>query len=80
MSDDQKASKASTGQVSVPFSIGAVVLLLTLSIWVFFYIEQMPLDPGSTAVVALIATLLVLVARRLWTRRARTEPKLEREK
>lgn len=79
MSDDQKASKASTGQVSVPFSIGAVVLLLTLSIWVF-YIEQMPLDPGSTAVVALIATLLVLVARRLWTRRARTEPKLEREK
>jgi hypothetical protein len=80
MSDDQKASKASTGRVNVSFSVGAAVLLLTLAVWVFFYVEQMPLDPGSTAIVALVATLLVLAVRRLWTRRLRTEPKLDREK
>ncbi|MBW0001165.1 MAG: hypothetical protein JO015_18895 [Verrucomicrobia bacterium] len=45
-----------------------LILVLTGAVWVFFYLEDMALDPGSTTVVALAIILLVMVGRWLLAR------------
>lgn len=47
---------------------GVSILLLTLAVWIFFYVEQMKLDAGSTAVVALAVTVLVVGTQWVWSR------------
>ncbi len=50
------------------WALGILILLLTLAVWIFFYVERMPLDAGSTSVVALAMTLLVWIGRWCWLR------------
>ena len=57
---------------------GIWILLLTLAVWVFFYVEQMKLDEGSTAVVALAVTILVVAAQWIWSRVRRTRDEKSR--
>ena len=66
---DGKAPQTASGPFKVSLGVGISVLLLTFAVWIFFYVEQMPLDSGSTTVVALGAVLSVLAVRWLWSRR-----------
>ena len=76
-----KAPQTESGPFKVSLGVGISVLLLTLAVWIFFYVEQMPLDPGSTTVVALGAALSVVLVRWLWSwRRPRVEAKAEKSK
>ena len=44
------------------------ILLLTLAVWTYFYVERLPLDAAATAVVALAVTVIVVAAQWLWSR------------
>jgi membrane protein DedA with SNARE-associated domain len=58
--------------VKVSWGMGMWILLLTLAVWIFFDVKQMKLDAGSTAVVALAVTVLVMAAQWIWSRVRRT--------
>ena len=64
--------------MKVSWGTGIWILLLTLAVWVFFYVEQMKLDEGSTAVVALAVTILVVAAQWIWSRVRRTRDEKSR--
>jgi len=56
------------GGLKLPWGAVMLILVLTGAVWVFFYLEDMALDPGSTTVVALAIILLVMVGRWLLAR------------
>jgi hypothetical protein len=51
-SEDAGPRPASKG-VRVPWGTGILILLPTLAVWAFFYVEKMPLDAPTTSFVAL---------------------------
>jgi uncharacterized YccA/Bax inhibitor family protein len=54
--------------LSVSWRTAILILVLTLLVWVLFWQVRMPLDPGSTAVVALVFTVLVAAGQFLLSR------------
>ena len=64
---DDKTSSI-LGGFKVSWGTGMWILLLTLAVWIYFYVERMQLDSASTAVVALAVTVIVVAAQRLWSR------------
>ena len=65
--EDGKPS-SSLGGLKVSWRTGIWILLITLAVWIYFYVEHLPLDQTATVVVALAATVLVVVAQWLWSR------------
>lgn len=57
----------------IPYGMVLVIAALTLAGWVFFYIctPSAPLRPQEMIVVALISTAVVLVTRKLCTRKTK---------
>jgi hypothetical protein len=70
MKPDDTGQNSAFEAIKVTWGVGILILLLTLAVWIFFKLENMPLDTASTSVVALGATLFVMlgrwVASRLW--------------
>lgn len=55
--------------MKLPTGALAAVLVLSLAVWVFFYLSPgAPLDAGETAVVVGVCAGAVFVARWLWAR------------
>jgi hypothetical protein len=54
--------------LSVSWSAAIIILVLTLLVWMLFWELQEPLDPGATAVVALVVAVLVVASRSLLSR------------
>ncbi len=69
-------------RVGVTWGLAISIVVGTLAIWIFFYVENMPLDAGGTAVVALAMTLAAMGGRWVWSRawRQREAKKLEVKK
>jgi hypothetical protein len=57
MKDDAHRPAYTFGGLKLPWG----VVGLTGAVWTFFYMEGMPLDPGSTGVVGLAVIILVMV-------------------
>jgi RsiW-degrading membrane proteinase PrsW (M82 family) len=57
--------------------VGAViaVFLLTFSVWLFFYLLDMPLHAPATTLVAAFMIGIVIAARSLWSRRSKGRSK-----
>lgn len=58
---------SSWGGLKVSWRTGIWILLITLAVWIYFYVQHMQLDQTATAVVALAAMVLVVVAQWLWS-------------
>jgi hypothetical protein len=69
MKDDDNRPAYTFGGLKLPWGAVVLILVLTGAVWLFFYLEDMPLDPGSTGVVALAVIILVMVGRWLLARR-----------
>ena len=61
-------SASAFGGMRVPWATGIWILSLTLAVWLFFYVKQVPLDAASTGVVALAVMIFVVTAQWLWSR------------
>jgi type VI protein secretion system component VasK len=59
---------SSLGGLKASWRTGIWILLITLAVWIYFYVQHMQLDQTATVVVALAATVLVVVAQWLWSR------------
>ena len=68
MKDDDNRPAYTFGGLKLPWGTVMLILVLTLAVWLFFYLEGMELDPGSTCVVALLVTIPVALGRWLLTR------------
>lgn len=56
--------------MKLPISIvdGLIVILLTLSVWIFFYVQNMPLTTQEIAGVGFIFAVVGLIIKRLLRR------------
>ncbi len=65
--------KPDTGWSSVPVSWRTTlwIVMLTLLVWVAFSYAKVPLDGPSTAVVALLFTIVLISGQWLWSRLSR---------
>ena len=52
-----------------------VIIVLSLGIWLFFYLASMPLDASSTMVVVGICIALVYAGKFIWSRMCRRKGK-----
>lgn len=68
MKDDDNRPVYTFGGLKLPWGAVILIVVLTGAVWTFFYLEGMPLDPGSTGVVALAVIILVMVGRWLLAR------------
>jgi hypothetical protein len=66
MKDDD--SPRTLGSLKLPWGTVILILVLTGGVWIFFYKEGMQLDQASTAVVALVVIILVMLGRWLLKR------------
>jgi drug/metabolite transporter (DMT)-like permease len=57
---DEENAGSAFGGLKVSWTTGIWILLLTLGVWVFFYMKQAQLDPASTGFVALAVAVIVL--------------------
>lgn len=56
----------SSGTKKIPLASLALILVLSLATWWFFYAQSVPLDRGATAIVVGIWTAVVLLIRWMW--------------
>lgn len=68
MDNNGHSQRPDSPALNVRWGLGMLILLLTLAVWIFFYVERMPLDAAGTSVVALLMTLLVWMGRWCWLR------------
>ncbi|MGH7846404.1 MAG: toll/interleukin-1 receptor domain-containing protein [Candidatus Binatia bacterium] len=68
----QPANERSQTRSNPVSSIG-VILVLSLVTWWYFYVVSMPLDPGATLVVVGAWVAIVMLGRRIWAARAKTD-------
>jgi hypothetical protein len=66
--DGDGKPSSSLGGLKVSWGTGIWILLITLAVWIYLYVKHMQLDQAATVVVALAATVLVVVAQWLWSR------------
>lgn len=68
MKDDNNRPAFAFGGLKLPWGAVMLILVLSSAVWVFFYLEDMPLDSVSTVVVALAVIIVVIVGRWLLAR------------
>lgn len=68
MKDDDNRPASAFGGLKLPWGVVMLILVLTGAVWIFFYVEDMQLDPGSTGVVALFIIIVVMLGRWVLTR------------
>jgi drug/metabolite transporter (DMT)-like permease len=49
--------------IKLPWGAVILILMLTAAVWIFFYLENMQLDSGSTAAVAFVFIVVVMLGR-----------------
>jgi hypothetical protein len=70
--DDGDAAKGSPfDKIKLCSSVGVVVFITTLAIWIFFDHLDMRLDAMGTTVVATAIAIVAIFAQWLWSRRSR---------
>ena len=68
MKDEDDRPAAVVRSKKLPWGIVILIVVLTGTVWVFFFEENMPLDSGSTGVVALAVVIMVMLSRWLLMR------------
>jgi hypothetical protein len=73
MKDDNNQQASGFGRLRLPWASVSLIFVLTGVVWIFFYLEGMELDPGSTGVVAFVVIILVMFGRWLLKRGQRKD-------
>jgi len=62
------------GGLKVSWGTGALIVILTLAVWIYFWMEQLPLDAASTSVVVFAIAVCVIAGKWLLSRLRRRVP------
>jgi hypothetical protein len=63
MNDEDTRPPSPFRGIKLPWGAVILTLMLTAAVWIFFYLENMQLDSGSTAAVAFVFIIVVMLGR-----------------